>query len=334
MRIAQLLCLLACLSSSLVCAADATIAEVTHRQLQAVNANGVGIYSATDKVVFEGIVLNSPEEMLNPAPGAGFMGGQWQVYIQGEGDDHAGTAVWLGQYYSKVTSSDDYTDTELLDELFRINTDPNTGYVFTPGDRVRVTGWYKFYKGKINCNEQHDKNPFKDFTIELVKPAVGLPVAEAVTLDQLKDPGNQFMFDANRLTGPEYYQGCLVRLDNVTIVDPENWGLNKTITVTDGQGRTFPVLLGIGDGFSRYACPTGLIDVIGIMDQESTSYNVCKDGYRVWVTNYDGNGLVLTHRGYKRGNLPGDINGDFKVDIIDFAELAGNWMKCTPGLCQ
>ena len=49
MKMAQFLSLLACLFSSLVYAADATIAEVTHRQLQAVNTNGVGTYSATDR---------------------------------------------------------------------------------------------------------------------------------------------------------------------------------------------------------------------------------------------------------------------------------------------
>ncbi len=310
---------------------EPTVAEVTHRQLQAVNANGVGTYSATDKVIIQGIVLNNPEEMLDPTPGTS-AGGQWQIYIQGEGDDHAGTALWLGQYYTNNGGTADYNDTELLSELFRINRDPATDYIITAGDRIEVTAWYKFYKGKTNTNEKHRVEPFYDFTINVIKPAVGLPQPEIITLNQVKDGSNNFIFDPNRLVGCEYYQGRLVRIDDVNIVDSQNWGPDKTITIKSAGGLTFPVKLGIGDGFTRYDCPLGQIDVIGIFDQEATSSTICKDGYRIWVTNYDGNGLVLTDRGHKRGNLPGDINSDFKVDFFDFAEFAENWLQTMAGL--
>jgi len=311
---------------------EPTVAEVTHWQLQAVDADGVGTYDATDKVIITGIVLNNPEEMLNPTPGTGFMGGEWQIYIQGEGGDHAGTAVWLGQYYSKVTSSDDYTDEELLGELCRINRDPNTDYIFAAGDRVKVTGWYKFYKGKTNVNEKHEVDPYFDFEVELIKPVVGIPQPEIITLDQVKDIDDNYIFDASRLTGCEYYQARLVRIDDVNIIDPENWGPDNTVTITDANGLTFPVKLGIGDGFTRFDCPAGQIDVIAIFDQESSGYMVCKDGYRLWVPDYDGNGLVLTDRGHERGNLPGDINTDYQVDFLDFAELAENWLQQRAGL--
>jgi len=334
MKKINLMLVIVMVAGSVAFADDPTVAEVTHTELQAVNADGYGTYTATDKVIISGIVLNTPEQMLNPTPGAGYMGGQWQTYIQGEGDDHAGTAVWLGQYYSKVSSSDDYTDEELLDEMCRINTDPSTGYIFNAGDKVQVTGWYKFYGGKTNINEKHMKEPFWDFEIELVKPAVGLPQPEVITLDQVKDENDDYIFDSSRLTGCEYYQAQLVRVEDVNVVDPENWGPGNTITITDSNGLTFPVLLGIGNGFTRYDCPTGQIDVIGILDQEAPGCAVCDYGYRIWVTNYDGNGLVLTGRGHKRGNLPGDINTDFKVDFIDFAEFAENWLKCAPGLCD
>jgi hypothetical protein len=92
------------------------------------------------------------------------------------------------------------------------------------------------------------------------------------------------------------------------------------------------VKLGIGDGFTRYACPTGQISIIAIFDQEASGYTVCKDGYRLWVPDYDGNGLVLTDRGHKRGNLPGDINTDYIVDFYDFAELAENWLQQVAGM--
>jgi len=320
--------------SSFALADDPTIAEVTHRQLQAVNQFGSGTYSATDKVIVEGIIINSPEEMLDPEPGEIGMGGQWQMYIQGEGDDHAGTAVWFGQNYSTVTSQDDYTEQEYLDELYRINADSDTGYVFNVGDRVRVTGWYKFYKGKLNINEKHEVSPFYDFEIELVTPAAGVPTPETITLNDLKDETDSYIFDPNRIEGCEYYQGCLVRINNVTITNPENWGQDSTLNITDGQGRSFPVLLGRGSGFTRYACPGNPVDVIGILDQEASGYFPCMDGYRIWVVNYDGNGLVLTDRGYQRGNLPGDVNRDFVVNLVDFAEMAADWMMCVPGLCE
>jgi hypothetical protein len=311
---------------------EPTVAEVTHWQLQAVDEDGVGTYNATDKVIITGIILNNPEEILNPTPGSGYMGGQWQIYIQGEGDDHAGTAVYLGQYYAKVGGSGNYTDEQLLSELCRINHDPNTGYTFAAGDRVKVTGWYKFYKGKLNVNEKHQVEPIFDFEVELVEPATGLPQPELITLDMVKDGSDQYIFDQTRLTGCEYYQARLVRVNDVNIIDPENWAPDGTVTIRDNTGRTFPVKLGIGYGFTRYDCPAGQIDVIAIFDQESSGFMVCKDGYRLWVPNYDGNGLVLTDRGHERGNLPGDINTDYKVDFYDLAELADNWLQQRAGL--
>ena len=309
---------------------EPTVADVNHWQFQAVDEDGYGIYSPddSDKVILQGIVLNNPEEMLDPTPGnQSNMGGQWQIYIQGEGDDHAGTAVWLGQYYSKVTSSYDYTDEELLAEMCRINHDPNTGYMFRAGDRVKVTGWYKFYKGKTNINEKHDVNDFFDFTVELLEPRVGLPVPEMITLDEVKDANDNFIFDASRLTGCEYYQARLVRINNVDIVDANYWGPDNTLTIEDANGLTFPVKLGIGYGFTEFQCPSGQIDVIGIFDQESSGYMICKDGYRIWVVNYDGNGKILTDFGFPKNRLSGDINMDWKVDFFDFAEFAADWLR-------
>ena len=88
-------------------------------------------------------------------------------------------------------------------------------------------------------------------------------------------------------------------------------------------------------GISRYDCPTGQIDVIGIMDQKSTGIPPNLDhtkGYRLLVLNYDGNGLVLGDTGHPRGNLPGDINNDYIVDFRDFAEFAENWLQNRAGL--
>lgn len=308
--------------------------EITHEEFQAVDEYGVGIYESEDKIILSGIILNNPEEMLDPTPGAAaYLGGQWQIYIQGEGDDHAGTAVYLGQYYAKAGGqSGNYTDEQLLSELCRINHDPNTGYTFAAGDRVKVTGWFKFYKGKTNINEEHETLPALDFYVELLEPAVGLPQPEVITLDMVKDGSDQYIFDQTRQTGCEYYQARLARVNDVNIIDPNNWAPDGTVTISDANGLTFPVKLGIGDGFTRYDCPTGQIDVIAIFDQEASSNDICKDGYRLWVADYDGNGLVLTDRGHERGNLPGDINADYTVDFDDLAEFAANWLKNLAGL--
>ncbi|HQG49558.1 MAG TPA: hypothetical protein PK373_10760, partial [Sedimentisphaerales bacterium] len=75
-----------------------------------------------------------------------------------------------------------------------------------------------------------------------------------------------------------------------TVVDPNAWGPNGTLTVTDGV-HTLPVKLGRGNGI--YPGSFNLsqpFDVIGILDQESTDF---RSGYRLWVVNYDGNGQVL-----------------------------------------
>lgn len=325
------------LISAAVTAANAATA-VTHWQFQAVHTDGTSSFDDNGpwQVILEGIVLNNPEEYLDPTPdptiAPWFMGGQWQIWIQGEGTDHAGTALWMGQNYANGPGDDSYTNEEWLAEICRLNHDPETGYTFHAGDRVRVIGTYMFYAGKLNINEMHEIDPDFDFTVELIKPATGLPQPEEITLSALKDAANNYIFDATRLTGDEYYQGRLVRIGNVHITDPQNWGLGKTITIMSTDGRTFPVLLGLGAGISRYDCPLGQIDVIGILDQEQTGAAPYNSGYHLIVLNYDGNGLVLGDTGHSRGNLLGDINKDYYVDFTDFAEMAENWLKNRAGL--
>jgi len=316
-----------------------TAVAVTHRQFQAVNSDGTSAFAATGpwRVSLEGILLNNPEEWLDPTPDSKaapwFMGGQWQAVIQGEGEDHAGTACWMGQNYGNGPGTASYSNEQWLAELNRLNRDPNTNYVFRAGDQVRLTGTYLFYGGKVNINENHQVLPQFDFRLELIKPGVGLPQPADITLADLKRADNTEIFDPNRLTGGEYYQCRRTRINNVFVVNPENWGPNSTLTISDGEGRTFPVLLGIGEGISRYACPSGVIDVIGIMDQAAPGFPPDPTkGYRLIVPNYDGNGLVLGDLGSPRGNLTGDLNGDYIVNLEDLAILAQNWLKWRAGL--
>jgi len=304
-----------------------TVVEVTQSEFQAVDAGGEHTYNATDKVILEGILLHNPADMLDPTPDDTIteifnLGGQWQIFFQGEGNDHAGTSVWLGQLYNNlpwVALDGGYTNGEFVSELSRLN-----AARFGPGDRIRVTGYYLSYNGKVNVNEQHNKNPDHDFTIELVHRGVGLPRPEVITLDDLKDNDNNFIFDPTRQTGGEHYQARLVKVEDVYFADANDWRPYGELVITDGT-KTLPVKLGRGNGI--YAGSNNLtepFDVIGIMDQESARLI---DGYRLYVMNYDGNGSVLASREHRRADKPGDLNLDGIVDYDDIDELIQDWLK-------
>jgi hypothetical protein len=315
----------------LVCAAAAetepTVVEVTHSEFQAVKASGEQTYNATEKVVLEGILLHNPADMLDPTPDDTItqpfnLSGQWQIFFQGEGDDHAGTAVWMGQLYNNlpwVALDGGYTNEEFVSELSRLN-----AAKFSPGDRIRVTGYYLSYNGKSNVNEQHNKNPEHDFTIELVKRGVGLPRPEVITLDDLKDDNDHFIFDPSRQTGGEHYQARLVKIEDVCFADASDWRPYGELVVTNGA-KTLAVKLGRGNGI--YAGSNNLtdaFDIIGILDQESPNLT---DGYRLYVMDYDGNGSALASREHRRADKPGDLNLDGIVDYNDMRELLEDWLK-------
>jgi len=229
---------------------EPTVAPVTHAQFQAVNADGEQTYTATDKVILEGVLLHEPADMLDPTADDTVtemfnISGQWQIFFQGEGDDHAGTAVWLGQLYNNlpwVPLDGGYSNERFIAELNRLN-----AAQLGPGDRIRVTGYFLSYKGKANINEQHNKNPDHDFTIELLERGVGLPRPEVVTLDELKDGSDDFIFDPTRATGGERYQARLIKIENVYFADAADWGPDAELVITDGA-KTLGVKLGRGNG--------------------------------------------------------------------------------------
>lgn len=305
--------------------------RVTHRAFQAVDEDGGNTFSGPSVVSLEGILLNNPEDWLDPTANynTANMGGQWEIFIQGETDpngfpDEAGTACWMGQNYGSlgwINPAMSYSDDAWLAELYRLNRDPNTQWVFRAGDRVRVTGQHLHYNGKRNINERHNNDPSTDFRIDLIKPAVGLPPAIEITLADLLDENNVALFDPNRLSGGEFYQSRRIRVENVYITNPQDWGPGNDVSIADGLGRSLRVRLGQGRGFERFACPEDWIDVIGILNQ-----NGLRDGYYLMALNYDGSGRVLGEASHLRGNLPGDINGDYRVDLYDFVELAEHWL--------
>ncbi|MBN2588972.1 MAG: hypothetical protein JXA96_03845 [Sedimentisphaerales bacterium] len=309
---------------------QAEAAQVTHSEFQAVDETGEHTYNATDEVTLEGILLHNPAEMLDPTPDDTItqtynLSAQWQFFFQGEGDDHAGTAVFIAQRYDNLPWVDTggYSNGEFVAELNRIN-----AAQFAPGDRIRVTGYYLSYKGKDNINEQHNKNSDHDFTIELVEKGVGIPRPELVTLDDLKNESDNFVFHESRLFGCEYYQSRLIKIKDVNFVDAaatmENWKPNGEFLVTDGT-KTFPVKLGRGNGI--YAGSNNLtepFDVIGILDQESSNMT---DGYRLYVMNYDGNGSVLASTEHRRADKPGDLDLNGIVNEDDVLKLLEDWLK-------
>jgi hypothetical protein len=327
-----------CLMLLVAVSADAaTVAQLTHSQFQAVNSTGGLTYNATNKVILEGILLNNPADMLDPKPDETItqtynLGAQWQFFFQGEGTDHAGTAVYMAQLYNNLPwiTTGGYSNQAFIAEMTRLN-----AAKFSVGDRIKVTGYYLGYKGKNNINEQHLINPEYNFTIEMVTKGAGLPKPELVTLSQLKDAGDNFIFDSTRQTGCEYYQGRLIKIKNAYFADPnyarQNWGPNAELLITDANAvKTFTVKLGRGNGI--YAGSNNLtepFDVIGIMDQESSSTN-SMIGYRLWVVSYDGNGSVLASREHRQADIPSDINLDGMADINDMVKFIEDWLGYQP----
>ncbi len=314
---------------------------VSHEYLQAVDELGNPLHSdiGTDQeFTVEGIILNRPEFMVDPTPNdeaTSGLGGQWQIYIQGEFDpddpnepDNAGTAVWLGQMYGNLPWANGYyTNQEWQRRLEDLNYDSATGYKFAPGDRVRVTGKTFHRNGKVNINEQHDTE--NNVTIELIDAGVGLPQPEVITLADIKDENDDYIFDHTRQIGGERYQARLVRLKDVSFSDDEDWGPNGWVEITD-RDRTLELRLGLGWGFSKYG-PENLdenFDVVGIFNQDGEDV---KGDYFIWVMNYDGNQRVLTARPGVEHNLPGDSNIDGTINFRDFANMANYWLDCIAG---
>lgn len=298
----------------------------THWQIQAVNGAGVASHYKVDAaitpenlIILDGIVLNNPEDMLRSTYNApGYMGAQWQVFFQGEGSDHAGTALWMGQKYSMMGDVD-YTAGEWANEMQRVNY--SGGHQLRAGDRIRVTGYGNYRNGKVNINERHSTSPLLDFEIEWLGSTPGLPVPEVISLAGLRSASNVDTFDPTRLSGGEYYQGRLVRINGVQIVSG-TWGPNQTLTIGDNTGRTFPVVLGLNAVFSQPSNLGATFDVVGILNQEDSETS----GYRVWVMGYNGSTNLL-------GISPpvtGDISGDGLVNVVDLLFLA-NSFGLSPG---
>ena len=311
-------------------------AQDLHRDIQAVDANGnpthpkVGAaINPADQIVLEGIVLNNPEDILDPTAAYGEqpwdLGGQWQIYVQADTPgDFGGTACWMGQNYGNLPwvgfpFINNYSDAEWNAEMDRLNVDG--GHEIRQGDLVRITGYGLGYGGKSNINERHSKSALNDFTVEYLGSSPGLPAPDVIDLENVKDAGDGFLFDPMRLTGGEHYQGSLVRINDVSFADDSGWGADGTVTVTDGTGRTLPVKLGTDAAFDVPHNLPGTFDLVGIFDQEDgDAGDGWTDGYRLWVTGYDGSTGLLGRTDW----MEGDVNDDGVVDAEDIDLVYAN----------
>jgi autotransporter-associated beta strand protein len=254
-----------------------------------------------------GVVINDSEDYLDPTAHYDnatpwYLGGQAQIYVQAVNldgtqwdpdpnatfNDFGGTACWMGQNYGNLGFIGDpfdcYDNTAWYNELDRLQiwhpgTSSNTLHA---GDlveiRTSVGGLY--YNGMMNVNEKHSIDSDNDFEVVVLSSNYGLPTATQLTLSNLKNADNSFIFNpaAPRDSGVEHYQSTLVELKNVHLNNPLLWGPNMDIQLADDTGRDMDIHLGLDAGFYSYVSPTGTYDVTGILDQESANG---RDGYRL-----------------------------------------------------
>jgi hypothetical protein len=291
-----------------LCAARVSAQSETHANLQAVTSTGVSAWNGSFPFTIRGVLLCSPDEMLDSTPnylpwddGANQyrLGGEWQITFQAvDPGDRGGTTCWVGQNYGNLpwlhNSDFSYTNEAWVSEILRLNHDPSTGQAFRAGDLIEITVRQAlFYGGKRNINEGHDIDPARNFDIRLVTANYGLPVPEVITLADVMNPGGvasdpstwPAIFDQTRATGGEHYQGMRVRLNNIMLVTTNGWNPAKTwgnrlCTVTDGAGRFFSLR---HPRYSLGSAPTNQFDAIGIFNQESGSGSQGTNGYELFA---------------------------------------------------
>jgi hypothetical protein len=269
--------------------ANADFVATEHSEYQAVNADGTSAWpsggGAPYDISMTGVVINNPWDMLDYDNAAAWP--QWQVYVQATApDDFGGTAL----YMRKLTpwSGQNYTDSEWTAEMERLNYPLGTSEPpLQRGDSILVEARAPglFYNGKYNVNEQHMVAPEYDFDITILDRGL-TPEASSIALSDLKDSGDNFIFDQTRATGCEFYQASLVHLDGLLLDDAASWALDGTVTVRQGE-LTFPMKLGIDPALSSIDAnllASTPFSVTAILDQEDDS-SPYTGSYRLWLTN-------------------------------------------------
>lgn len=287
-----------------------------HSAYQAVTLAGGSAYTGGFPIRLRGVVLNNPEDWLDPTPNYNEqmfnLGGEWEIFVQTvDPNDFGGTACWMGQCYGNLPFIADpdfnYSDAAWLAELDRLNyPDGPASPPIRAGDLIEVRARAGLhYAGKMNVNEQHSISPAKDFEIVRLQAGHGLPAPAVLKLDALKTAANAYIFDPTRQTGGERYQSVRVTIVGVALENIIGWGSETTLTLEDGTGRTLPVYLGRHPSFDAAVPPIGHFSVTGFINQESFSG---QDGYELFVMN-------------AADFTCGDINCDGVVDFFDIDPL-------------
>lgn len=262
---------------------------VRHSTLQAVNPDGSSAYTGGFPLRLRGVLLNNPEEWLDPTPAYDpevhlwELGGEWEIFVQAHDDpgesyddgDFGGTACWMGQNYGNHIMHQDpafnYPDAAWLAELDRLNCPDGPGSPpIRAGDLLEVRARAGLhYQGKLNVNEMHSIDPACDFEIVVLQRGLGLPAPALLMLADLKDAADGPLFDWTRQTGGERYQATWVTVQGVTLVDPAGWRTNAELLVADPTGRTLPLRLGRHPSLDRTFAPAGAFAVTGVLNQAS-----------------------------------------------------------------
>ena len=306
---------------------------VTHQDLQAVTNDGSSAWTETFPFTIQGVILNDPEEMLDPAynPEATGVpnGGQFQQFIQAVADgDRGGTALFMAQM--SFIPGNNYDEAGWSNEMQRVMFD-GTGRKFRKGDLVEVTARKAiFYNGKRNINEAHSTSVSNNFDIALVQANVGVPPAEAITLADLKHPDDSAIFDETRATGGEHWQGMRVRLDGIRLADTNGWGQaawgDRVCTAADDTGRTLPLRMPRTDLGDPPATSTWF-SAVGILNQEGGSWT---NGYELFVQEI---GPVLEVGKGIAGGTAVAFSGDFEGYVVEYSDDGlGSWtnLDATP----
>ena len=292
---------------------------IAHTNLQSVNSTGYTAWVESFPFAIRGVVVNDPEEMLDPAynPGASgpSNGGQYQMFIQAAAaGDRGGTVLYMAQM---SFLGDNYDAATWSNEMRRVMYDGN-GRKFRKGDLVEVTARKAlFYNGKRNINEAHRTLTENNFDVALVQANVGLPPAEAITLADLKNADDSAIFDATRATGGEHYQGVRVRIDGIRLATTNGWGKtnwsDRGCTAADVTGRTLTLRMPRTDLGPAPETSTWF-SATGILNQESTNY---VGHYELFVQEI---GPVLELGRSASGGVAASFSADYEGYVLEASD--------------
>ena len=304
---------------AMACGAAASAqTAVTHTNLQSVTSTGTSAWVESFPFAIRGVIVNDPEEMLDPAfnPDATSpsTGGQYQLFIQAfAAGDRGGTALYMSQ---RSYIGDHYDAATWASEMHRVMYDGN-GRKFRKGDWVEVTARKALdYSGKRNINESHRTTASNDFDVALVKANAGLPQAEAIRLSDLVRANNSQIFDPSRATGGEHWQGMRVRLDGLRLTSTNGWGQsawsNRICTATDGSNRTFHLHMPRTDLGAPPSTAT-VFSATGILNQEDSYTN----GYELFVQEL---GPTLSVGTNIVGSLAVSFSADYEGYVLEASD--------------